>query len=177
MASNIPAVFGLNKYLWAKLREAGLMDGAGYGGLIPIIPNQETPLLEQAIDAVGGIKSLPYIVYNWYENSNYEDWFMQCDNVMYRVYAPNLAVLRKIVLLIGDLFRRWDQSAQAANAWVRENLSDEFLDYDYKYINIQSVSAPYNSTAEDQPISQLVTIKVEFSNSQADNPLPGSLGV
>lgn len=177
---SIPAVYGLNRYLWAKIVEAGILGPddatvrANYGGLIPIVPVQETPLLQQAMDEQPGIKSFPYIVYSWYQNGHMQDWFMESDNVVYRINAnaTHGKEMRQLVLLFNNLLKRWDESAQALNRWIQDSsLSDEYKAYDYKYLNIQAATGGTSTDLEDAPITAMVTVKIEYSNNRSNSPL------
>lgn len=173
-ATSIPAVFGLNKFLWAKIKEAGILDETNYGGLVPIVPVQETPLLQQAMDEQTGIRSFPFIVYSWYQNGHTQDWFMECDNAVYRINVnPNDGIkLRQLVSLINDVCRRWDDSAQALNDWIQaSNLSQAYKDYDYKYINIQSTQGGQPTDLDHAPITAMVTVKIEYTHAKSNRPL------
>jgi hypothetical protein len=120
MANNgIPAVFGPIKYFWAQIKAHGILDAYDYKGLIPIIPVQDEPALLQAIGESDGVSTAPYIVYTWYSNGIDSDWFMTYDTIVFTVKAAqDTKVARQLVLLAKTLFRRWDESAQAVNAWV-----------------------------------------------------------
>lgn len=177
---SIPAAYGLNRYLWAKIKEAGILDEANYGGLIPIIPVQETPYLQQAMDERDGIKSYPYIVYSWYQNGHLQDWFMNCDNVVYRINAnvDDSKELRQLMILFNDHLKRWDESAQALNDWIRDHrdaddnpLPAGYHQYDYKYLNIQAATGGTPTDMEGAPITAMITVKVEYTTDRDNNPL------
>src|SRR5437763_15529617 len=108
---NIPSVYGLNRVLWAAIVQSGIIpDAANYNGLIPIIPTQEEPQFISAMDAQDGIMSFPYIVYHWYTNGiDPVSWYKTTDTVVYKVYAIDQPALRKLVALITDLFKRYDE--------------------------------------------------------------------
>lgn len=174
VTNHIPAVFGVNKFLWAKIQEAGLMNSADYSGLTPIIPIQEEAELLNVINAQDGIKTLPYIVYTWYSNGDAKNWWEQEDQVIYIIKSLDQTKLRQLVLLIRKYLKRWDDSARAVNDYVQNpanGLSAEYLAYIYKYIDVQALTGGVPSTAENEPIKATVTVQICYTNDDNDNPL------
>lgn len=173
MATNVPAVFGLNKYLWAQIVAQGILDKNNYGGLIPIVPVQETAGLKQAMDEQAGVGSFPYIVYNWNTNGYNQDWFKATDQIIYVVNATNQAKLRELVLLILDLFKRYDESAAAVNEFIfKSDLGPAYKAYDYKHISVSAASGGSPTALDNEPIEAVITVRVNYTNSGDDLRLP-----
>lgn len=169
--TNIPAVFGLNRYLWSKL-DGTVLDKANYSGLVPIIPVQEVPAFLQAMDKVDGIASYPYIVYTWYSNGYDQQWFVPNDRIIYTIYSRDNAKLRDIILLMTKHFKRHDESARAVNNFIREStLSAAYKEYDYKFITVEASQAGSHTSDENAPVRAMVTVKVAYSHTEDDQPL------
>lgn len=177
MSENIPAVYGLIKYLWSHIETAGIL-GDNYGGLVPIVPDQEVPLLQQAMDVQDGIQSFPYIVYAWNTNGYDYAWYEQVDQVVLLVNSTDNAKLRELLLLVLDHFKRFDESAIAVNRFVQANdfgtRDAEYKAYDYKTISVQQATGGRPGASEDDPIQAMITIRVCYTNSRDDTPLDGS---
>lgn len=172
MATNIPAVFGLNRYLWAKIQEAMILDPANYNGLTPIIPVQEVPEFLQAIDAQDGIKSYPYIVYTWNTNGYEQQWFVPSDQIIYQIHSTDNKKLRELILLITDHFKRFDESARAVNSFIQNSpLNAEYKSYDYKFISVQQAQGGWHTQDENAPIKATITVKATYSANRDNTPL------
>jgi hypothetical protein len=174
MAANVPAVFGLNKFLWARIKDAGILDETNYGGLIPIVPGQEVPALRQAIDEQPGVGSHPYIIYSWTTNGYDQDWFKPIDQVVYVISSTDGKKLRELLLLIIDTFKMYDESAFALNRFVHDpanNLSAEYQQYDYKSIVLIAAQASKPTSIEDESVEALVTIRVQYTNERDSTTL------
>lgn len=169
---SVPAVYGLNKFLWDRIESAGILTALDYGGLIPIVPTQETAALRQAIDEQAGVKSAPYIVYSWYNNGFNQDWFRPVDTVVYVINSTDGKKLRELVLLIIDCFKRYDESALAVNEFIfGSDLSDEYKAYDYKSILLVSANGGQPTALDNEPMEALVTVRVQYTNERDDKPL------
>lgn len=179
MANNIPAVYGLNKYLWHLISQ-DVMDASSYSNLVPIIPNGEAPTFLQMLDELPGVQSRPYIVYTWYTNGyDANSWYKPTDSVLYTVYALDQTKLNEIVMFIVNLFKRFDLSAQAVNTYIQTTpmstdtaLDAQYKAYNYSYINVASATGGVAPTLENDPISATVTLRVNYTNTFTDVPLP-----
>lgn len=187
MANDIPAVFGLNRYLWKQMQEQLGMTTEPYGGLTPLIPNGEVPQLLQAIDEQPGINSYPYIVYTWYTNGYSPDtWYRPTDTIIYTVYSLDQTRLRQLILLITNLFKRYDDSAQAVNAFIQGTLPDgvdpqddspdvpgfAYRQYHYNYTYVAAATGGQSTNIENDPITATITVRVGYTNPENDLPLP-----
>jgi hypothetical protein len=172
MTNSIPAVFGMNRYLWAKLTGAGLMDPADYNGLTPIVPFQEEAQLKQAVDAGPGIGSKPYIVYNYGNNGFDSRWFTPSDQVIYTIDSVDGKRLREIYQFINNLFKRYDESAEAVNRWIdSSDLGPEYRNIEYKSIQVFAATAGHYRDLENEPIHATITVRVLYTNTADAEPL------
>lgn len=190
MANNIPAVFGLNRFLWNYLGDDGaaVLRSDNYGGLIPIIPNGEAPQFLQMLDEQPGIQSHPYIIYTWYTNGFTADsWYKPTDTVVYTLYALDLSKLNELVMYIVNLFKRFDVSAAEVNRYIQTNyltgydtttngpknpvLEAQYKAYNYSYISVAAATGGIGPEIENDPLVATVTVRVGYTNPIVDNPL------
>lgn len=194
----IPAVFGLNRVLWAAIVQSGIIPNtSNYNGLIPIIPVQEEPQFISAMDSQPGIGSFPYIVYSWHTNTiDAVSWYKTTDMVTYKVYANDQTALRKLVLLITDLFKRYDESAAVVNTYIARKYlittsgttggpdaqlpaaqdgpdipGYEYRRYHYNYISVVSSSGGSPQTSENDPNTALINLRVNYTDDRNDADL------
>lgn len=176
--SNIPAVFGLNKYLWAKLTQEGVLTASDYttpDGLVltPIVPFQEVAQLKQAIDFGAGIGSKPYIVYNHGNNGFDARWFTPVDQILYTIDSVDGKKLREVFMFVNNLFKRYDESAEAVNRWLdSSDLGPEYKAYEYKSIQVFAATAGHYTTLEGEPLHATITVRVIYTNAADAYPLP-----
>lgn len=175
-ANSIPSVFAINKYLWKQIKDNAILDEANYGGLIPIIPIQESAPFIQAMEQQAGIGQFPFVIYSWYTNGiDADSWFKQTDTVIYTIYSTDQKKLRQLVLLFVSLLKRFDLSAQSVNRFMESQnppLSAEYLAFDYKSIHVAASNAGTPAGAENDPNVATVTIRVTYTNDENDLPLP-----
>jgi hypothetical protein len=160
----IPACIGLNKYLWSVLEGDGTLNKANYGGLTPIVPIGETPNLLQAIDQSAGVSTFPYIVYRWYTNGyDANNFYKPTDTVTYEIYALDNTLLNTIVSRVVQLFKQFDDSAQAVNAYIRSLPNPGPLaDYSYNYISVAAATGGVPQVIENDPYKATVTVRVNY---------------
>lgn len=178
MANNIPAVFGVNKFLWNYLGDDGaaVLRANDYQGLIPIIPSGEAPQFLQMLDEQPGIQSHPYIVYTWYTNGfDANSWFRPTDTVVYTIYALDQSKINEIVMYIVNLFKRFDVSAAEVNRFIQTNdfgpMTQLYRDYSYGYISVAAATGGVAPSMENDPITATITLRVNYTNPVVDTPL------
>lgn len=195
-ALSIPAVYGVNKYLWQKIQDAGIItaddQASQYGGFVPIIPVQEEPQFLTAMDATPGYNSSPYIIYNWYSGPiDPVSWYKQSEFLVYAINSLDQVKLRQLFLLTTNIFKRWDESAEAVNRYINQttttttsgtpdgqtppppstafNFSPEYRAYHYHSISVVSSHAGIPQTeGENSPMVATVTLRVHYSNTNND---------
>lgn len=175
MANSIPAAFGLNRYLWNKITESGIItDTSAYNGLTPIIPIQEQPQFLSAIDAAqAGPASAPYLIYSYYTGPiDPVSWYKTTDFVTYQIYSLDQTKLRQLFMLIVAQFKRWDESAQAVNRFIAgSNLGQEYKNYDYTHISVAASHAAAPALLENDPLVSSVILRVNYTHPDNDIPL------
>jgi hypothetical protein len=172
--NSVPAVFGMNGYLWSQIQAGSILSPSDYGGLIPIIPIQQEPQLITAIEAVGGISSAPYIVYSWYNAAiDANSWYRPTDMVVYSIYSLDQLKLRQLYMLMFNLFSKFDVSAQAVNKFVQgSSMSAEAKQYNYNFISVSAGMAGQPQQVENAPYRATLTLRVNYTNPSFDEPLP-----
>lgn len=191
MANNsIPAVYGLNQFLWNYLSDntTGILLSADYQGLIPIIPNGEAPQFLQMLDEQAGIQSKPYIVYTWYTNGfDANSWYKPTDTILYTVYAMDQNKLNDIVMSTVNVFKRYDVSAVEINEYIQSNYitgfnqatheandpvtEAQYKAYNYNYTYVAAATGGVAPDIENDPISATITVRVNYTNPVVDLPL------
>jgi len=179
MTNTIPAAFGVNRYLWNKIIEQGVLSAANYSGLTPIIPAQEEPTFVQAMEKAAGIGAFPYIVYAWNTNGYSTSYWEMTDQIVYVIYAHDQVKLRELTLLIAGLFKRFDESADEINKYVQTAtatdgtpvFSEAYKAYDYKFTSVQQLSANMSKSEETAPYKTMVTIRVNYTHGDDAKPL------
>jgi hypothetical protein len=120
----LDAMFELRKYLWDKFKESNIFDPNNYYSdnlketMIPLIPVQQQPEMNQFLS---GKK---HIVYDKIGMSYENNWLICCEQILFSIYATELADLVEIRNFMTDEFRRMDESAGDVNIW--DSLSDKF---------------------------------------------------
>lgn len=184
MSNSIPAAFGVNRYLWKKIEDMGILDKANYNGFVPVIPTQEEPTFLQAMEAQAGIGSFPYIVYAWNTNGYGTSYWESTDQIIYLIYSSDQTKLRELVLLIGGLFKRFDESADEINKYIQTAtvtdpdttvtslaFSDAYRAYEYKFTSVQSISANMPKNDENQGYRAMITIAVNYTHIEDVEPI------
>jgi len=149
----------LNKYIWSELeREFGLKK-SDYKGLVPIVPTQQIPVLN---DLPSGN---PFIIYTYY-NAGYDvDFWADIEQFQYRIYSDQEQQLRRISNFLADLLKRWDWTADQVNSFV-STLADNADEkkFDIKYVNILSAVSPEPTETEDGRQSAVITGRICYTH-------------
>lgn len=183
MASNyrrVHPVHALNRYLWAKIIDprtdeeilagapnpGALMQTIPYNGvnLTPIVPIEETPTLITAIEAQAGMGSMPFIVYNWTKVDNGQMWFVEAHEIAYSIRTSDDTVMRQLINLFDDLFKKYDESAQRVNAFLeRTNAPASLRQFYFQSINISTLGGQMPTDTEDGANESLISLRVIFT--------------
>lgn len=130
------AVNDLRQYIWANLQSSGLYKASDYMAdgfqdpLIPIVPAQELPEFNNLLPGK------PYITYDWEVKPVLQDWWMQEEVLLLTITSMDLDEINRIIMLMQDLFRRFDDSAKEINEF---NPSGTFK---FNYTSIEAVISP-----------------------------------
>jgi hypothetical protein len=150
------AVHGINKYLWAKLKEELGWSEANYGGLTPITTPQQQPEFNAY--------NFPYIVYGYSPQATGPDWLLEGEVIAYTVFSASSADIRKAVNVMKWAFNRFDESAVDVNKYIQANGSADNKAFDYKAIRLTSASGPEPSLTEGGRQDGSVVISVMFTH-------------
>lgn len=162
MATEIHAVHAFNRYLWAKIKEAGIMTEADYSGLVPVIPVEETAEFMTVIDAQAGIGSKPYMVYTWSKVPSGQAWFYKTNDFAYAVRSADDVKMRKLLNLFESLNEAYDFSAIKANEWIQANSPAAHKKYQFKTISINTLGGQMPAEVENGVNESLVTIRAQY---------------
>jgi hypothetical protein len=175
-SNSIPAGFGVVRYLGEHIMASDILSTYDYKGLTPIVPIQDEPALLQVIGAQDGISTAPYIVYTWYNNGIDTNYYLTYDTVVFTIKSLDQKAARQLVLLMKNLFRRWDESGQAVNRYVAGKnfgaLDAQYKEYNYKYISLWALTGGLPGTIDMEPVHATVTIRVGFTWDGNSQPLP-----
>jgi len=160
----LDAMFELRKYLWNKLKAANIFDANDYYSdniketMIPLIPIQQAPEMNQFLS---GKK---HIVYDKIGISYENNWLICCEQILFTIYATDLADVVEIRNFMMDEFRRMDDSAEDINYW--SGLSDRFK---FHSIFIADIS-PIKPSEEIQGFLETdVILEVKYSRITDNN--------
>lgn len=134
------ALTNVLKVLWAELRDNGAIDPTRYPLVFrdpfgPIFSIQQSGQRDQFED-----QTAPYIVYD-YDIVGYDtDWVICQDRLTFKIYSTTFAETIKIMNVMLDLFRRFDESAKTVNEYVKE--VDPTSPFSYKYFSLTEANSP-----------------------------------
>lgn len=135
---NLSGVHGVNRYLWHCLSTELGMKKEDTGGLEPIMPTQQLPLMTKYPS--------PFLIYNWITDDQGLDWWNHRDVLIYKVYSEEEVEIRQIGNLMRRRFEEHDTAAQVVNEYLRTRTytsAKEKSKYDafhYKYIKVGAES-------------------------------------
>ena len=150
------AVHGLNKYLWAKLKEELQWSESNYGGLVPITTPQQQPEFNSY--------NAPYIVYGYNPQATGPDWYLDGEIIAYTIFSASSADIRRAVNVMKAAFNRFDESAVDVNNYIRANGTADNKLFDYKAIRLVSAGGPEPSLTEGGRQDGSVVISVMYTH-------------
>ena len=160
----LDAMFELRKYMWNKMKSANIFDPNTYYAdnldetLIPIVPIQQQAEMSQFLS---GKK---HIVYDKIGLTYKDNWLICCEQILFTIYATELADIVEIRNFMMDEFRRMDDSAEDINYW--SGLSDRFK---FHSIFIADIS-PIKPSEEIQGFLETdVILEVKYSRITDNN--------
>jgi hypothetical protein len=136
----LDAMLELRKYLWAKLKTAGIFDEDAYWSdnigenIIPILPVQQYPEMNQFLS---GKK---HIIYDKIGVSYDTLWLICNEQILFTVYSTDVSEINEIRNFMIDEFRRMDDAAKDMNRHPGFN-SDKFKIHTI-YVADMSPTAP-----------------------------------
>jgi hypothetical protein len=141
------ALTNVLKVLWRELKDSSVLNPNDYPPVYrdpfgPIFSVQQSGQREQFIRP-----DAPYIVYD-YDIVGYDtDWVICQDRLTFKIYSTTLTETIKIMNVMLDLFRRFDESAKTVNEYVKD--VDPTSPFAYKYFSLTEANSP-NPAAELQ---------------------------
>lgn len=152
----INAVHVLNRYVYDLLLvNGGVKTRSAYGGRTPIIPSQQQPEFMEYND--------PWLVYGFSENTPSDLDMLHSATVAYAIYAAGTYADRDVVKIINimrEAFRRWDDSARDINNYKYANTS--FRDITFTSMSTGLIEGPSPSGTEGGRTSGIVSIRYEY---------------
>jgi len=167
---NLHAVHAINRYLWSRIGPTpgtGILAPINYQGvsITPIVPVEETPTLLTAIESQTGIKSVPFIVYNWTKIDSGQTWMIETNEIAYSLRSADDKAMRQMINLFDDEFKDYDLAAQRVNDYLFTNGSDALRQFDFKYIRVSSLGGQMPVTEENDQNEAIVSISATFTRS------------
>lgn len=149
----------VNAFTQAKLVEAGFISLSDYTVTTPIIPAQQQPELTNLP------KGIPFIVYNYAQESTYEDWWLEHEQLAYAIYTDDANKIRDITHFLNHLYRRFDWSADEVNEWLAANGTANQKAFDMKYIRVVNTTSIEPATEEGGRHSAMIVLHVCFTGA------------
>jgi len=150
----------LNKFVWKRLQDEFGMTTSDYKNLVPIIPGQQLPILNDLPS------DRPFIVYT-YVNSGYDTQFWaSVEQVTYLIYGDIEGKLRSISNFLMDLLKRYDWSAEEINDFIyySSELDSDDKKFDFKYTELVSGMSPEPSETEGGRKGTAVTVRLCYTH-------------
>lgn len=155
--ASISGIHIINKWLWTYLKNTDMFSG-DYGGIVPIIPSEQTPEL------VGIPSGLPFIVYNYKTNTGFNDYWTYTEVAALMIYDYQEPRMRDIRNFIMNITKRLDDTARDINAFNDFNANGIIFNY------VKASAAA--STAPDQEggrMGTMITLRYDYTR-QIDAP-------
>lgn len=156
---DLSGVHVFNKFIWAKMREKGIMRASDYaGGLVPIIPTQQVPVFN---DMLAGT---PFIVYTYLVSSYDIDIWANVEQITYRIYSDDERRLRQISNFLVDLSKRFDWTAQEVNKWIDDfqSADGDEKKFEFKYVQVVGSTSPEPFATEGGRQNASVTVRLSY---------------
>ncbi|AXH66805.1 hypothetical protein SEA_STARPLATINUM_57 [Streptomyces phage StarPlatinum] len=158
MTYDITATHALNKFLIDQLSGEGFIDLTKYNGLSPFIPAQQQPELTNLPSGV------PFFVYNYASNGEYEDWWLEHEQAAYIVYSDNEKQIRQITNYLNQLLKRYDWAADDINDYLREFGTTEQKKFEFKYTRVISMASIEPATDQGGRYSGSIIVNLCFTS-------------
>lgn len=167
-STNLP-VNAVTRFLWTQIEAEGILSKTDYattglpGGVIPIVPIEESPDLLRIIDSQAGVGSLPYIVYTWTKINTGENWYLKSQDIAYSIRSADDVKTRKLINLFEDLFQDYDAAGRRINSWIFSQGTAAHKAYIFKTANISTLGGQMPVDVENGVNESLVTIRVTYT--------------
>lgn len=161
----LSAVHGLRSYMWRLLQDEldwSLDNYADANGTkyVPIV----TPQQEKIFNAMDH----PYIVYSFSRGATTSAWFVENEVGAFSIFSSDEEDIRKAINMFQTKFNRRDDSAFDLNEYVQTKLGDNYRVFDYKTLWVSNVQGPQPTTEEGGRRDGLITINMNYTQSEFD---------
>lgn len=164
-----------NKFVWSELVRKGIMNPADYPRIIPIVPTQQDPVLN---DLTTG---KPYIVYTYLIAGYDANIWANVEQVTYRIFSDNERQLRQISNFLVDLSKRMDWTADDINTWITVNTDyrkdADDAKFDFKFVQVVGSTSPEPANTEGGRQFSTVTVRMTYVHSENGRVVGGDLGL
>lgn len=152
-------IHALRAYLWAELKASGLYKENDYyveslgATLVPIIPAQEIPEFNNLLPGK------PFITYDYEVKPVLQNWWIQEEIAILNITSTDQDEINSVIMLLQDLFRRYDLSAAEINGYNPSSL------FHFHYTAIEAVFSPEPFKSEGGHMQGVVHILYKFTRS------------
>jgi hypothetical protein len=149
----------VRQYVWAKIKEAGLLDIQNYYAdgfddpLVPIIPSQQVPEFNNLLPGK------TYMIYDYEVKPIPVQWWMTEEGMSISVISQNYEKVNELTNFMQDLFRRYDESAKDVNDYLGG--ASAFI---FHHLMVDSIFSPEPFSSEGD--YQIGTISFSYSYSR-----------
>lgn len=152
MDTKYSPVFLLRAYAWAVLKANTSMDESDYGNLVPIVPVQEEPELQEY--------SHPYLVYGYSQNPSGTLYAEQQGSMTFVVYSNDFGDITKVLNILNTAFERMDESARDVNRFTSS--IPAFHGIRFGSISVGFLEGASPETSEGGRQSGIINIRFNF---------------
>lgn len=158
------AVNDIRKYLWAQIVTSKLMNPNDYrvdgmkSPLIPIIPAQQVP------EFINMLPGKAFLIYEYKVFPTHVQWWMTDERMTVYVDSQDYDLSNKILNLLRDLFRRYDESAADLNGYLAGA-----TDFIFHHISTGSIESPAPFKSEGDFQEAFAEIDYSYSRITESN--------
>ena len=137
------AVYGINNYLWKKLKDENLLDEQDYyvdefaDFLVPIIPAQQIPEFNNLLPGK------TYLIYDYEILRTGENYWITEEILTYTIVSPNYDKINQIITFIQAILSKYDDAAHDINAY-----NSNTTPFEYHFLYNENTISPQNFVTE-----------------------------
>jgi hypothetical protein len=163
-------VHAINSYLWKRITDEGILTTIPYNGIEirPIVPVQQLPVLAEAIDAMPGVHSYPFLVYNWTQINTGDMWFVKTHEIAYSLRSDDDNKTSLLIDLINKEFEKYDESAKPVNDYIASiDPPARFAKFHFKYISVSTLGGQLPTTEQNGPSEAIIILRAAFTEDES----------
>lgn len=175
--SSIHPAYAINKFLWNRIETEGILAKTDYatsslpGGIVPIVPVEETADLLTIIDAQAGITSRPYIVFTWTKVNTNDPPYLKTHEVAYAIRSADDVKMRRLINLFDDLFSDQDIAALRLNRFLMAapttTVPASLKKFHFKTVTTSTLGGQMPAERENGVNESLITVRAMFTTMDA----------